>query len=200
MVAMPLQYADPANNCVARGMLSRDGTREMVSPWTLSDVMELVRGAYLLHTRSYQATVRPLSNTSTFGTIFAKARVLAERRMRGEIGKTSMVPHGLRSEEKGMEKRYRQLLDRLDSSPYPDPPFFPEGQGRRTMIGSRDSNASSTSMCLSFDARGGRHPYELPMAIDCALAEKRKSERAVWLWHKLAGVHAADSGPTSVVG
>lgn len=48
MVAAPLHFFDPANNCVARGLLSKDGAREVLPPWTLDKVMELVRGAYVI--------------------------------------------------------------------------------------------------------------------------------------------------------
>eukprot|EP00036_Acanthoecidae_sp_10tr_P013773 CAMPEP_0206291104 /NCGR_PEP_ID=MMETSP0106_2-20121207/2955_1 /ASSEMBLY_ACC=CAM_ASM_000206 /TAXON_ID=81532 /ORGANISM="Acanthoeca-like sp., Strain 10tr" /LENGTH=614 /DNA_ID=CAMNT_0053721669 /DNA_START=135 /DNA_END=1979 /DNA_ORIENTATION=+ len=178
MAAMPLQYADPANNCAARGMLSKDGGRTIESPWSLSKVLELVRGAYLLHTRSYQATARPLHNKSTFQLLFQEARRLADRRGRGEGGKTSIVPHGLRSTE--MNEQYKELLSLLDSTPYPDPPFFPEGHGQRNLVA---SGTGSAAVCLVFDTKGGRQPYELPMVMPCAKAVQQKDERAVWLWH-----------------
>lgn len=197
MVAMPLQFADPANNCVARGLLSKDGTRAIISPWTLSKVMELVRGSYLLHTRSYQATVRPLSNTSTFEVLFRYVRELAERRARGTANKASIVPHGLRTIKE--ERLYNQLLDMLDSAPYPDPPFFPEGRGRRVMISSR-ATSHAAARCLSFDTKGGRQPYELPLSVLCDHATHRKDERAVWLWHQLHNVPSHKAGPESVVG
>jgi hypothetical protein len=196
MVAAPLHFFDPANNCVARGMLSKDGTREVTSPWTLDMVLELVRGAYALHTRSYQATTRPLSNTSTFALIFRRARELAEQRRRGDVGMTALAPHGLRSAEKGVESLYQEVLSMLDSTPYPDPPYFPPGRGRRILL----ESSTTPSFCFVFDTQGGRQPYELPTAVECAEAIKNKDERAVWLWHRLVGRHDTRTGPGSIVG
>lgn len=150
---------------------------------------------YALHTRSYQATSRPLSNTSTFALIFNRARELAEQRKKGIAGKTALAPHGLRSAEKGTESLYHALLSMLDSTPYADPPFFPEGRGRRILLATPGSSApSEPRMCLVFDTRGGRQPYELPMATDCTEAIRNKDERAVWLWHRLTNLNDAGSG------
>ena len=168
----------------------------MLPPWTLDKVMELVRGAYALHTRSYQATKRPLSNTSTFALIFRRARELAEQRGRGDVGKTALAPHGLRSAERGAESTYHELLSMLDSTPYPDPPFFPPGRGKRVLL----ESPSQPSFCLFFDTQGGRKPYELPMASDCGDAVKSKDERAVWLWHRLVGQNDTWASPGSIVG
>lgn len=148
MVAAPLQFFDPANNCASRGMLSKDGARPVLPPWTLDKVLELMRGAYALHTRSYQATNRPLSNVSTFALLFERARTAAEQRRLGRSGPISIAPHGKRSAILGAEDLYRRLLTMLDSTPYPDPPFFPEGRGRRILI------ASASKKCIMFDAKG----------------------------------------------
>lgn len=81
MIAAPLHWFDPGNNCASRGLLSRSGAREFPN-WTLEDSMELSRGAVALHTRSYQAKERPLKPNSIFALLFRKAGEVAQERIR----------------------------------------------------------------------------------------------------------------------
>eukprot|EP00038_Savillea_parva_P016898 m.226141 g.226141 ORF g.226141 m.226141 type:complete len:262 (+) comp36028_c0_seq1:3-788(+) len=139
--------------------------------------------------------------------LFREVRRQAEKRRRGDIVKASIAPHGSRHNKPAIESLYLKALGSLDSTPYPDPPFFPEGAGRRVMLstgvierGHTGSDGPHGDYCLVFDTRGGRQPYELPMATKCAAAVRQKNERAVWLWHVLQGVNNASAGPMDAVG
>jgi hypothetical protein len=84
LVPFPIGLFDPANDCYGRGMLSGSGAYRLKKGWPLSSVLELFRGAYALHTRSYQVSKkdRPLTNTTYFGALFQELRHLADRRTR----------------------------------------------------------------------------------------------------------------------
>eukprot|EP00041_Stephanoeca_diplocostata_P023288 m.569385 g.569385 ORF g.569385 m.569385 type:complete len:655 (-) comp22259_c0_seq1:642-2606(-) len=185
MIAAPLHWFDPGNNCASRGLLSRSGAREFPD-WTLDDSMELSRGAVALHTRSYQAKERPLKRNSIFARLFRKAGEVARQRIKNNFTDApyAFTPTGPR--DAVTEKRYKELLAKLDSTPYPDPPYFPPGQAHRVHIAGSvtlKSTGVDKKVCLYFDTKGGRQPYELPMADECSKFVLRKDERAVWLKH-----------------
>eukprot|EP00041_Stephanoeca_diplocostata_P013180 m.229581 g.229581 ORF g.229581 m.229581 type:complete len:283 (-) comp19250_c1_seq80:4223-5071(-) len=77
LVTFPLALFDPANDCYGRGLLSGSGAYRL-RRWTLDELLELYRGAFTLHTRSYQvkASDRPLRNDTQFGALFARLREL----------------------------------------------------------------------------------------------------------------------------
>ena len=54
-VTLPLALFDPGNDCNGKGLLSGSGAY-LMGRWTIDEVLELYRGAFALHTRSYVCT------------------------------------------------------------------------------------------------------------------------------------------------
>jgi hypothetical protein len=131
LIAAPLQLFDPINNCVSRGFLSGAGAGKM-NGWTLDEALELNRGAFALHTRSYQAKNRPLSPDSHFSVIFNRVAELALERFGGNLeGRggndtpRSLTPKGYRTVAE--EDRYQMLRAKSvnQRDHVPDPAFLP---------------------------------------------------------------------------
>ena len=136
----------------------------------------------IVFSRSYQAKERPLHRLSFFAQVFAtvKARA-AERAANGfNDAPVKLVPTGLRSRLD--DAKYHALLLKLDSTPYPDPPFIPPFPALRVHLQSA-STGNEAAACLAFDTKGGRRPYEKPMLHECTRAIQRKDERAVMVFH-----------------
>ena len=184
MVAAPLQLFDPVNNCAAPGILSGSGARAMGRDWTLPLAWELLRGAYALHTRSYQAKDRPLRPDSWFGTVFADMARRADQRVAAGFADAphALTPMGPR--DGAALKAYSRIKALADRSGVPDPGFVPAGHRERVMLVARGSEPRA---CLALDKLGGRFPHFKPLMHRHDRAVQRKDEMAVWLWTAAAG-------------
>ena len=70
-VAYPMSFTDPAYGCYPPMLLSASGGAP-IRNWNLDEVLELIRGAFVLHTRGYNAR-KPLPEDSNFGRLYARA-------------------------------------------------------------------------------------------------------------------------------
>lgn len=68
-VTLPLALFDPGNDCYGRGLLSGSGSHRM-NKWKLSELLEMIRGAYAMHTRSYEVKKRPMADDAQFSVLF----------------------------------------------------------------------------------------------------------------------------------
>ena len=207
LIAAPLQLFDPPNNCVSRGFLSGAGAGTM-GDWTLEEAFELNRGAFALHTRSYQAKNRPLKENSNFARLFKRVGELARSRLGNnyaEVGTSDdsgstdperwearpLTPKGYRTaEEEANYQRLREKSARLEDQT-PDPPFMPATPLFRVHIvavpdhraDGADEALGEDPLLVSFEHPKSRRPYELPLMVRKSRAYQRKDERAVWMWH-----------------
>ena len=123
LVPFPLGLFDPANDCFGRGLLSGSGAYRMRSDWPLSSLLELFRGAFALHTRSYQVKGkdRPLHHDTQFATLFRKIRAMADQGVRG----TPIAPAGVRNASEAAA--FEDMVKRNRAYTPPDPTFTPPG-------------------------------------------------------------------------
>jgi len=172
--------------------------------WSLEDAFELNRGAFALHTRSYQMKQRPLDPESHFARLFARVGEMAREQtsqaggVAGADAKAkppqSLTPVGFRTaeEDAGYQQLARRSMGGNVEAHTPDPPFLPSAPLARVNLVYR--TAGGVDQCVYFDTKGGRRPYELPMMRECAPLYNRREERAVWLWQPGQGTGAKPKG------
>ena len=77
LVVVPWVYTDPAYGCYPPQLLSAAGGKP-ARGLDIEDALEMIRGAFVLHTRGYNAA-KPLNKDSGFAKLYARAELLAAR-------------------------------------------------------------------------------------------------------------------------
>ena len=98
-------------------MLSRAGGQP-IRNWSLDDVLELIRGAFVLHTRGYNA-IKPLHPESNFAKLYKIAKDGAARQNDAPV---AIIKTAVRTPDD--ESHYATLHKRLKPT-HVDPPFQP---------------------------------------------------------------------------
>eukprot|EP00040_Diaphanoeca_grandis_P006257 m.36693 g.36693 ORF g.36693 m.36693 type:complete len:386 (+) comp17427_c0_seq1:44-1201(+) len=129
LVVLPLALFDPANDCIGRGLLSGSGAYRM-GDWTLEEMLELHRGAFALHTRSYQVNQkdRPLKNYTQFYTLFSRIESLS----RAGARQVDLSGRGQRNETE--HRRWVGLNRRIKRYKPPDPMFVPNSTSAKYVV------------------------------------------------------------------
>eukprot|EP00038_Savillea_parva_P013974 m.9738 g.9738 ORF g.9738 m.9738 type:complete len:477 (+) comp2670_c0_seq2:2-1432(+) len=193
LLPLPLGLFDPANDCFARGLLSGSGAYRMKRDWPLATVLELFRGAFTLHTRSYQVKTkdRPLRNDTMFGSLFNHVRTLANRGVRHH----AIVPYGNRNASQVAV--FNALVARNRPYTPPDPTFTPQGPASLVFLTQtvRDHGAPPADMALgvaTLVSNGYAKTFAL-MPRKMALAGP--SPAAAWLvFEGTSGTRQSDAG------
>eukprot|EP00041_Stephanoeca_diplocostata_P023501 m.578799 g.578799 ORF g.578799 m.578799 type:complete len:763 (+) comp22309_c0_seq5:142-2430(+) len=116
-VVFPMSFTDPAYGCFPPMLLSASGGAPCRG-WTLDQVLEMIRGAFVLHTRGYNAK-KPLHPESNFYQLYARAKAGALRNISDPV---PLVNTGKRSAAE--DTAYAKLYARLRQTSV-EPPFLP---------------------------------------------------------------------------
>ena len=155
-ITLPLAMFDPANDCFGRGLLSGSGAY-LMGKWTVPDLLELFRGAFSLHTRSYEikGANRPLRNESQFAVLyrFIKDKLREKLRASPHGAAVNLVPVGYRDDAAHL--LWSQLTARNRPYTPPDPSYVPALPQRRVHLATLGEQHDTYYMAFESQKRNG---------------------------------------------
>ena len=188
-VAYPMSFTDPAYGCYPPMLLSASGGAP-IRNWNLDEVLELIRGAFVLHTRGYNAR-KPLPEDSNFGRLYARAKRGAALK---DDSPRPLVRVGARNatEQAGYNKIYARLRPTMV-----EPPFMPAAPWVLLQLKTLKQGAKEES-CVYAERSPGTygHLSQLEISPRCASdsileADQpllgKMHERHTWMWHPKTG-------------
>mmetsp|Transcript_20387 Transcript_20387/g.52972 ORF Transcript_20387/g.52972 Transcript_20387/m.52972 type:complete len:701 (-) Transcript_20387:1072-3174(-) len=179
LVVFPIALFDPANDCYGRGLLSGSGAYRMKRDWPLSSMLELFRGAYALHTRSYQVAKkdRPLRNDTQFATLFRRLHVLADEAKRFP---QVVAPAGIR--DAAEQVTFEGLAERNRYYTPPDPTYTPEGPPKLAFVTQKVSGVGALALSVStLMSNGYAKTFRLVNRTVVVDSPATRSATAAWL-------------------
>ena len=108
--------------------------RVQMGKWTVNELLELFRGSFTLHTRSYEIKGRPLRNQSQFAVLFKfiKDELQNVYTANKTSVSTSLVPIGYRNAD--AHTWYSTLTAKNRPYTPPDPSFVPPRPQKRVHL------------------------------------------------------------------
>lgn len=162
-------------------MLSGSGAYRMKKEWSLETVMELFRGAYALHTRSYQVAKkdRPLKNNTMFATLFQHLRRQADLSARSH----AVAPVGERNV--AQVAKFNELTKRNRFYTPPDPTYTPNETPHLVLLSQAVSGLGEIALTVATLMSNG---YAKTFALsDKTLAMTAPMSTAAWLLFQRSG-------------
>ena len=191
--------------------------------YTIDETLELIRGAFVLHSRAYNAK-KPLNSNSGFAKLYARAATLAAANRPEPTPIVKIAPRDPEEKAAYVELLNRRGQDanlvRATACPSPsalallnptprkvDPAFIPAGPRHFVLLEAAEPRFKNLCLDAERNLPGqsfGGHP-ELRAAGDCAAALKQRmkvgktSVQTVFIWHPLDGyVRPAHAEPGKV--
>jgi len=185
VVVYPMSFTDPAYGCFPPMLLAASGGSPMTG-WTFDEVLDMIRGAFVLHTRGYNAR-KPLSKRSNFAKLYGLVREGAAKRIDEPIPVVKISP---RTPDE--QRRYNETYSRLRPIQV-EPPFIPAPPWTLVQL----ENAL-TKKCLFAERSPGMYGRLMPAqamgkcATSTVLSQldetlSKVHERQTWQWHGHSG-------------
>jgi hypothetical protein len=173
IVIFPTQFTDPAYACFPPWLLAKSGGMPM-RDFNIGEISQLIRGAFILHTRAYNAD-KPIHPKSNYGRLYALAAAGAAA---GHDESADLVPLPPRNRTELEDILHR----RGDNVNVVDPAFIPRGAKQFVLL-----KSAATGQCVDA-VRGvkgetfGGFPT-LQAGGNCAKAQTKFNETVVFLWY-----------------
>eukprot|EP00040_Diaphanoeca_grandis_P003765 m.25830 g.25830 ORF g.25830 m.25830 type:complete len:718 (+) comp15181_c0_seq2:313-2466(+) len=185
-VAYPMSFTDPAYGCYPPMLLSGSGGQE-IRNWELDEVLELIRGAFVLHTRGYNAR-KPLHPKSNFAKLYALAKEGAEKKDPTPI---ALIPTKARTPQE--QEKYESIYARMKPT-HVEPPFQPPPPWKLIQL----QTVQDEELCLFAERSAGSYGKlsTAEAVTKCANEDELKTlsnpfpkyyERHTWQWHYESG-------------
>jgi hypothetical protein len=182
LVPFPTTYSDPGyQGCYAPYLMGWHGGLPM-NALTIEEVIELLRGTFIIHTRAYNAK-KPMSPKSNFWQLYTIFRAGAELNMDSpqpiyKLGKRTAA------EEVEFDRvwaRRQRTTSQVNFYNNIEPAWYPKGV--RTRVGLK---SKSIGKCLAGQKKGfnelGRNP-PVDAVGRCAQATEKQYGRSTWAWN-----------------
>jgi hypothetical protein len=177
IVVFPTQFTDPAYACFPEWLLAKSGGMPM-HKFAMEETMEFIRGAFVLHTRAYNAD-KPINPRSNYGMLYHRAKIEASKRKSDPSDLVPLPPRNLLTKSALLQKRG-------DTVDVVDPGFIPRGPLEFVLLKTDAGNCIDARRGVRGQTFGG-FP-ELSATGDCAKAQKSKfNETVVFMWQSKWG-------------
>ena len=179
IVIYPTTYTDPAYACYPQWLLAKSGGQPM-RDFSIQEILEFIRGAFVLHTRAYNAE-KPINPRSNYGRLYKMAADGAGSQISVPIVATSART----------EKEVAQMADLFERRGEPDkivdPAYIPRGRRENVIIASQMYRGACVNAAryVKGEMYGGLP--ELQATGNCDAARKGFNETVVFLWHPETG-------------
>eukprot|EP00036_Acanthoecidae_sp_10tr_P018353 CAMPEP_0206296834 /NCGR_PEP_ID=MMETSP0106_2-20121207/5869_1 /ASSEMBLY_ACC=CAM_ASM_000206 /TAXON_ID=81532 /ORGANISM="Acanthoeca-like sp., Strain 10tr" /LENGTH=648 /DNA_ID=CAMNT_0053727497 /DNA_START=214 /DNA_END=2161 /DNA_ORIENTATION=- len=173
LVVVPWSYTDPAYPCFPQMLFSAAGAKPAPN-LVIEDSLEMIRGAFVLHTRGYNAK-KPLSNHSGFAKLYALAARRAASRPAPRGGPGSHLYRALGPRDVAEEAHFRRLLAPRGPNVV-EPTFLPwHGPNSTYSI----ETARFPRMCLAASRARSIGDHPVVAVADCTTARSSDQELGI---------------------
>lgn len=160
IVVMPTPYSDPGyQGCYAPYLMGWHGGLRMRG-LSISQILELIRGSFIIHTRAYNAK-KPMHPESNFARLYELAREGALKNLTAPV---PMNPAGIGRRSPEVEESYRAAWSQRQAltpgvmrSNAVEPPWYPPKPRSRVLV-----RVKGASACLTLERKS-----ELPFQPLC---------------------------------
>lgn len=150
-------------------------------------MLELIRGAFVLHTRGYNAK-KPLNPKSNFAQLYDRAKIGAEKKINAAV---PLIPTTARTPDE--QESYQKIYGRLKPA-LVEPPFQPAPPWKLFQLQSK----TDAALCLFAERSPGSYgklstaEIKSSCANDEVLASEptplsKAHERQTWMWYNGSG-------------
>jgi hypothetical protein len=149
--------------------------------FSIYEVLEFIRGAFVLHSRAYKA-IKPIHPRSNYGRLYQLA---AEGAKAAGIKSAPLV--GIAPRSQSGEAELTVLFERRgERDNVVDPPFVPRTPWRPVLLKSARLGSCVNAVRHVKGEMYGGNP-ELIVTADCPAATRKFNETVVFLWHADGG-------------